>query len=325
MTANENDRPITLFGLDIGGTKTALLIGDTAGQILRRIEIPTPAAEPFDVALPRIVAAANDLLVECRLEGMSAPRAVSVSVGGPLDIERGILYAPPHLAAWGEAPLKARLAEALELPVYLEHDGNAGALAEFTFGAGCGARNMVFLTMGTGLGAGLILNGQIYHGSSDMAGEVGHVRVADDGPVGYGKAGAWEGFCSGSGLVNLAHWRRPGSWPPGLSTRDLVRGALDGDPAALEVVAESGRWFGRGLAMLVDVLNPDVIVVGTLGVVLGDLLLEPARAALAEEALPRAAAACRIVPAQLGAGLGDVAALMAGILALRRPGSGGNG
>lgn len=318
MTETGPDRPALLFGLDIGGTKTGLLLGDTNGMILRRVEIPTPAAESFEIALPRIVAASHDLLGECRRDGLGIPTALSVSVGGPLDIERGILYAPPHLAAWGQAPLKQRLGEALDLPVYVEHDGNAGALAEFYFGAGRGARNMIFLTLGTGLGAGLILNRQIYHGASDMAGEVGHVRMAEDGPVEYGKAGSWEGFCSGSGLVKLAHWMQPGAWPRDLGTRDLIGRALESDPAALEVIAEAGRWFGRGLAMLVDVLNPDVIVVGTLGVVLGDLLLEPARAALRAEALPRAVAACRIVPAELGSSLGDVAALMAAIVALRQ-------
>jgi glucokinase len=306
-----------LLGFDVGGTKTALILGDTTGRILRRVEIPTPAAEPFQPALEKICAAAQDLLAAGQAQGLGSVQAVSVSVGGPLDIERGILYAPPHLAAWGEAPLKQRLEEAFHLPVYVEHDGNAGALAEFTFGAGQGSRNMIFLTMGTGLGAGLILNRQIFHGSSDMAGEVGHMRIAEDGPLEYGKAGSWEGYCSGSGLVRLAHMRQPGSWPAGLTTRDLVRKALDGDLAAQAVVAESGRWFGRGLAVLVDLFNPDVIVVGTLGVLLGDLLLEPARAALREEALPRAAAACRVVPAQLGSRLGDMAALMAAVTALR--------
>lgn len=306
-----------LLGFDIGGTKTALILGDTQGQILRRMEIPTPAFEPFDSALPKICVAAQDLLVECCTEGLGAPRAVSVSVGGPLDIERGILFAPPHLAAWGEAPLKQYLEQEFNLPVYIEHDGNAGALAEFIFGAGRGARNMIFLTVGTGLGAGLILNGQIFHGSTDMAGEVGHMRVAEDGPLEYGKAGSWEGYCSGSGLVKLAYLRQPGQWPPDLTTREVVSRALAGDLAARDLVAECGRWFGRGLAVLVDLFNPDVIVAGTLGVVLGDLLLEPARAELQREALPRAAAACRIVPAELGTRLGDVAALMAGITGLR--------
>jgi glucokinase len=177
---------------------------------------------------------------------------------------------------------------------------------------------MIFLTMGTGLGAGLILNGQIYHGSTDMAGEVGHIRMAEDGPVQYGKAGSWEAFSSGAGLVSLAHWKHPGHWSPELSTRELITLALANDPIARDVVRETGRWFGRGLAVLVDMLNPDVIVVGTLGVVLGDMLLEPARAMVREEALPRAAAACRIVPAELGSHLGDIAALMAGIVSFRR-------
>ncbi len=307
-----------LLGLDIGGTKTGLVLGNAHGEIVRRIEVPTPAGEPFEAAISMIGAAAEALLVECKVEGLGVPQAISVSVGGPLDIERGILYAPPHLAAWGEAPLKARLEEEFGLPVYVEHDGNAGALAEFHFGAGSGSRNMVFLTMGTGLGAGLIINGQIYHGSSDMAGEVGHVRMAEDGPVQYGKAGSWEAFSSGAGLVSLAHWAQPGQWLEDLTPREVIRRALDGDPAAREIVTEAGRWFGRGLAMLVDVLNPDVIVVGTLGVVLGDLLLEPARAVVRAEALPRAVAVCRIVPAQLGSRLGDVAALMAAIVALKR-------
>ncbi len=126
-----SDMAPLFLGLDIGGTKTALVLGDAHGQIYRRIEIPTPAEEPFEPAIARIGAAGEALLVECKMDGVGIPQGISVSVGGPLDIERGILYAPPHLAAWGEAPLKARLEEEVGLPVYVEHDGNAGALAEF--------------------------------------------------------------------------------------------------------------------------------------------------------------------------------------------------
>lgn len=306
-----------LLGFDVGGTKTALILGDTTGEILRREEIPTPAAEPFEPAVERISAAADAFLAQCSLEGLAAPKAISVSVGGPLDIAKGILYAPPHLEAWGEAHLKSYLERRFGLPVYVEHDGNAGALAEFRFGAGQGARNMIFLTMGTGLGAGLILNGRIYHGSSDMAGEVGHIRMAERGPTAYGKIGSWEAFSSGSGLVRLAHFMQPERWRTNLTTRELIDYAQEGEPAALAVVTEAGRWFGYGLAILVDLLNPDVIVVGTLGVVLGDLLLEPAREVLREQALPRALEACKVVPAQLGSRLGDIAALMAGITALQ--------
>lgn len=307
-----------LLGLDIGGTKTACLLGDTDGEVYRRVEIPTPAQEEFCPAIEKICAAADALLVECRTDGVGIPQAVSVAVGGPLDIEHGILYAPPHLAAWGEAPLKTELEKAFCLPVYVEHDGNAGALAEFFFGAGKGTRNMVFLTVGTGLGAGLILDGKIYHGARDMAGEVGHIRMAEDGPLQYGKAGSWEAFSSGAGLVSLANDLYPGQWSTDLTTRELVRRALADEPFARAVVNEAGQWLGRGMAMLVDLLNPEMIVVGTLGVVLGDLLLEPARAVVRQEALPRAAEACRIVPAGLENRLGDVAALMAAIYELRR-------
>ncbi|RPJ50062.1 MAG: ROK family protein, partial [Chloroflexi bacterium] len=113
MTAQNrsNEKAQLLLGLDIGWTKTGLVLGDTHGQVMRRIEVPTPAGEPFEPAIEKISAAAEALLVECKVEGVGVPRAISVSVGGPLDIERGILFAPPHLAAWDEAPLKAQLEE----------------------------------------------------------------------------------------------------------------------------------------------------------------------------------------------------------------------
>ena len=169
--------------------------------------------------------------------------------------------------------------------MFIEHDGNAGALAEWYFGAGQGTQNMIYLTAGTGLGAGIILNGRIYRGSTDTAGEIGHIRIAEDGPLEYGKAGSWEGYCSGSGLVKLAHLRQPQRWPKETTTRDLVALALAGDADAVRLVAEMGTWLGKGLAILVDILNPQAIVVGTLGVVLGELLLAPARAVIQQEAL----------------------------------------
>ncbi len=305
-----------ILGFDIGGTKTGLVLGDDQGQILRRAEIVTPARIPFEPALDQIFTAGRTFLDENRELDLPDPQVISVSVGGPLDIARGMLHSPPHLAAWGEAPLKARLEDHFRMPVHVEHDGNAGALAEFTFGAGRGTTNMIFLTMGTGLGAGLILDGKIYHGSSDMAGEVGHIRMAPDGPVQYGKAGSWEGFSSGAGLVSLAHWLQPGRWQPDVTTRQIVARALEGDLQARELISAAGNWLGRGIAVLVDILNPDRIVVGTLGVVLGDLLLEPARVALYQEALLRSAQACAVVPAQLGSQLGDTASLMAAISAM---------
>jgi glucokinase len=304
-------KPI-LLGFDIGGTKTAAVLGTPAGEILARAEAPTPA-ESFEAAFQEMVALADRLLASESVH----PQAVSAAVGGPLDIERGIIYAPPHLPTWVNAPLKDRLAEHYGLPVYIEHDGNAGALAEWYFGAGRGTQNMIYLTAGTGLGAGIILNGRIYRGSTDTAGEIGHMRIAEDGPLEYGKAGSWEGYCSGAGMLKLARLRQPQRWGEETTTRDLVSLALAGDTDAVELVAEMGNWLGKGLAILVDVLNPQAIVIGTLGVVLGDLLLAPAREVLKQEALPVAAHACRVVPAELGDHLSSLGALMAAIDAYR--------
>jgi glucokinase len=236
---------------------------------------------------------------------------VSAAVGGPLDIEHGIIYSPPHLQTWTGIPIKERLEEHFRLPVYIEHDGNACALAEFYLGAGRGAKNVIYLTLGTGLGAGIILNGKIYRGSTDLAGEVGHLRIAPDGPLEHGKAGSWEGYCSASGMLKLAHLRFPGHWSPNTKPRQIIEQALQGDVQALALAEEMGTWLGKGCALLVDILNPDLIIAGTLGVVLGDLLLEPARKIVREEALPQSAQACRIIPAQLGDQLGKVSALAA--------------
>lgn len=128
-------------------------------------------------------------------------RSVGISCGGPLDPVRGIIQSPPNLPGWCDVPITEIVRAKTGVPVFLQNDANACALAEWRFGAGRGTQNMVFLTFGTGLGAGIIVNGGILNGASGMAGECGHVRLASDGPVGYGKAGSFEGFCSGGGLA----------------------------------------------------------------------------------------------------------------------------
>ncbi|HMB90963.1 MAG TPA: ROK family protein [Rhodothermales bacterium] len=307
--------PSTILGLDIGGTKTAVVEGTRDATLLQRRERPTEADRPFDETFPHLVALAEETLQEAEAAGRHIG-AVSVSIGGPLRIQEGVLIDPPHLPGWHGTRLKEVLQAEFDLPVFVEHDGNAGALAEFHFGVGRDRPNLhhlVFLTFGTGLGAGVIVNGKILHGATDTAGEVGHWRLAEDGPMGFGKAGSWEGFASGTGLVLLAHQLFPHRWPLDTPIRSLVEAMLTNDPDALAVAAEAGRWMGRGMALLLDALNPQVIVLGSLAVVLGNRVLEPARRVMAEEALPQAVAACDILPAALGTGIGDVAALMAAI------------
>jgi glucokinase len=305
---------LTILGLDVGGTKIACLEGNRAGEILQRVEMPTNPARPFEETLPAIAMALRRLIATAE-ESARRIAALSVSIGGPLRIGEGVLIDPPNLPGWHGVHLKARLAESFPgIPVYIEHDGNAGALAEYHFGAARargGVRHMIFLTFGTGLGAGLIINGQILHGASDTAGEIGHWRLSRSGPEGFGKAGSWEGFSSGAGLVKLAAMQYPQRWTALSPIRMLVDAMLADDPDALAVAREAGRRLGQGLALLIDALNPQLIVLGSLAVALGERVLGPAREVIGAEALPQAAAACEIVPAALGARIGDVAALMA--------------
>ena len=308
----------TIIGLDIGGTKTAVVEGTFEGEILQRVAFQTEALRPFDQTFP-ILCQHIDQIDSTSREAGRNPAFISISIGGPLRIKDGVLLDPPHLPGWHGTPLKATLEKRYPVrPVYIEHDGNAGALAEYRFGVGKGVkglRHLVFLTFGTGLGAGLIVNGAIVHGASDNAGEVGHWRLAEEGPVGFGKAGSWEGFASGAGLVTLASERYPQRWTLQTPIRDFVEAVLADDPEAVRVVTEAGRWMGRGVALLVDALNPQMVVLGSLGVVLGERILKPMKEVIYEEALPGASAACTFVPAALGSQIGDVASLMAAIVA----------
>lgn len=306
----------SIIGLDIGGTKTACVEGTVDAQILQRIEWPTQAERPFAEVFPEIVGHVESLITAANGEGR-CPVALSVSIGGPLRIQEGFLINPPHLPGWHNLPLKARLSEAFpHIPVFIEHDGNAGALAEFHFGVGKTYPNLehlIFLTFGTGIGAGFIVNGQILRGATDTAGEVGHWRLADDGPPGFGKRGSWESFASGAGLVELAAQMFPARWNSQTPISALVHAMVENDRQALQVAEVAGTWMGRGLALLIDALNPQVIVFGSLGVVLGERILAAARKVIAAEALPQAAAACELLPCALGKQIGDVAALMAAL------------
>jgi glucokinase len=309
----------TIIGVDIGGTKTAIVEGTATGEILTRSVAPTDADRPFADTWPSLATRIRAAIDSARNAGRD-PRAISVAAPGPLRIAPGILRDPPNMPGWHNAHLKDAL-ENLEnpgpaLPVYVEHDANAGALAEWRFGVGRdrAVRNLVYLTFGTGMGAGILANGRILHGATDTAGEVGHLRVAEEGPTAFGKVGAWEAFASGVGLVRLAARMFPKQWSVDTPIHDVVTAILEGDPDMSVVAAEAGRMLGRGLAILIDILNPEIIVVGSLGAVLGDRVLGPARAEVAREALSAAVDACRIVTPALGVPrAGDVASLMAAI------------
>lgn len=296
-----------LIGLDVGGTKCAAVCARQSGngkpEILRSASFATAQYPHPDRMLPVLLDAVKQMCASLD----DVPCGVGISCGGPLDSQKGVILSPPNLPSWDEVPITDFFRRSLGVPVFLQNDANACALAEWQYGAGVGCRNMVFLTFGTGLGAGLILDGRLYSGTNDMAGEAGHIRLAKRGPVGYGKSGSFEGFCSGGGVARLAQQMRPSEEAP--TAKALAEAARQGDAFALSVYATCGAYLGRGLAVLVDLLNPERIVIGSIYARSGELLREAMMKTLRQEALPRALAVCSVVPAALGDALGSYAAL----------------
>ena len=314
-----------LVGVDIGGTKTAVVLGRLAGRqprILDRQSFPTEHGRGPGPVVERICSTARTML-GARSIAAGDLAGIGISCGGPLDSRQGLVLSPPNLPGWRRVPVVDLVSRALGAPARLQNDANACAVAEWRYGAGRGCRSMVFLTFGTGMGAGLILDGRLYEGASGLAGEVGHLRLAEDGPEGYGKRGSFEGFCSGGGIARLARAeaeRRIGSGSPagfcpdhraldGITAQAVAEAAARGDAAARHVLEESGRWLGRGLAVLVDILNPERIVIGSIYARCREFLEPGMRAELDREALAPSAAACSVVPAGLGEAIGDYASL----------------
>lgn len=284
-----------LLGVDIGGTKCALILAERNGRITQRTQTATADVK----------ATLNWILSEAGKAAKEYPiDAVGISCGGPLDSAAGVILSPPNLPGWDAIPITRLLRQATGAPAFLCNDANACALAEWKYGAGKGCRNMIFLTFGTGLGAGLILDGKLYEGTNGMAGEAGHIRLAEDGPVGYGKAGSFEGFCSGGGIARLAE-----SLGIGASAKALAEAAREGDVRAKEVYRISAQRLGQGLSVLIDLFNPERIVIGSVFSRSEDLFREEMEAVIAAEALPQSAAVCRILPAELGDAIGDYAAI----------------
>ena len=197
-----------IIGFDVGGTKCAVTLGKTNGTnapaILDKLQFPTESDKPYRV-LERFMTELDAMLKKAKL-GYIDIVGIGISCGGPLSSEKGVIMCPPNLPKWDNIEICDYFCSKTGIPCHLQNDANASAVAEWKYGAGKGLKNMVFLTFGTGLGAGLILDGKLYRGTNDNAGEIGHVRLEQSGPVGYGKAGSCEGFCSGGGIAQMGVW-----------------------------------------------------------------------------------------------------------------------
>lgn len=294
------------IGLDIGGTKCAISTGECADgaiKILSREEFPTAGLswqqvlEEFACRIERIVSSNSNSDLQLS--------AIGISCGGPLDSKRGVIMSPPNLPGWDNVPVVDFFKERFGVPVSVQNDANACALAEYLYGSGRGAKNMVFMTFGTGLGAGIVIDGKLYSGANDNAGEIGHIRLAPTGPVGYNKEGSAEGFCSGAGIARLAKIRKGLD----LTTKEIFARVRAGDPDCTEVFRESAEKLAAILAFTIDILNPEVIALGGVFMRNADLFMPIVDPILNREALPLARKVCRIVPAELGENIGDYAAL----------------
>ena len=314
-----------ILGVDIGGTKCAVTLGLSGSPT----QIDITDKERFDTTdcpstIDNIKRAIRTVLGR---NGLAASDiySIGISCGGPLDSAAGVVMSPPNLPGWDNIPIVKILSDEFGVKAALHNDANACALAEWTFGAGKGTRNMAFLTFGTGLGAGLILDGKLYTGTNDNAGELGHLRLAPFGPVGYGKAGSFEGFCSGGGIRQLAQTAvrermqmgERVSWCAdsdidSITAKSVAEAMYEGDPLAREIYETSARYLGIGLSILVDIINPEMIVIGSI-YARNEAFFKPVvQQVLDREALPLAGKVCRVVPAALGESIGDYAALSVG-------------
>lgn len=266
-----------IIGLDIGGTKCAVLLGqvDQGITLLDKLRFATCTEKGFSYAWDMLCRSMEELLGRNGLTFRDI-QSVGISCGGPLDSRRGLVLSPPNLPGWDHIPLAQMITDKYGIPAYLQNDANACALVEWKLGAGRGTSNMIFLTMGTGMGAGIIAEGRLLCGHTDMGGEVGHIRLTEDGPVGFGKAGSLEGYTSGGGIARQAAalteqliaqgkppaWVRDGHTAQEADCKLMADYARQGDADALAFFARIGSMLGRGIAQLIDVLNPECIEIG---------------------------------------------------------------
>lgn len=307
-----------MIGFDIGGTKCAVCTGEEVnGELViknKRSILTDHGISPYEM-IDRMCSLAEEMTDNIDVIG--------ISCGGPLSSERGIIMSPPNLPGWDDVKIVEYLNERYNVNVYLENDANACAVAEWKYGAGFGCRNMIFMTFGTGLGAGLVLDGKLYRGASDMAGEAGHIRLDTFGPVGYGKAGSFEGFCSGGGIAQLGKIYAQEKLQMGksvsyckdfsefdtITAKSIAKCANNGQEDAIEVYNTCGSMLGKGLSILIDILNPERIVLGSIFQRSENLIRPKMQEVLEKECLRYSLDACIVVPAKLGDNIGDYAAL----------------
>ena len=291
-----------ILGIDIGGTDIKLGLVEGEGEILASGKIPTRPAEGPDAAAARV-----RLWLADNARGAGPIAAAGVDCAGLIDGERGFLHVSPNLSGWENVPLRDIFERELGVPAIVENDANAAAYGEWAMGAGRGLRNFVCLTLGTGVGGGVVINGALYRGSTGFAGEIGHTVISAEGPpCACGNRGCLEALIGAKAIVEraLGMLRSSGesssAWGDSPTVETLSRAAAAGDAVAAAAFEETGRWLGIALANVVHILAPEAIAIGGGVAGAGDLILEPARATMRDCVMDTTMASTRIVPAELG-------------------------
>jgi glucokinase len=297
--------------VDLGGSQARVATSDDELAIFGRLDEPTD----HSLGPESVVAQLARLCTQsCSASGvaLSDIELLVVASPGPLDTRLGIVFDPPNLLGWERVPLRDMLESALHVPTVIVNDANASALGEFHFGAGRDARNLVYLTISTGIGGGVVVDGALLEGTSGSGGELGHMTIDRHGPVcPCGNIGCLEALGSGRAIARrYAESLRRGdqeSRPPA-SARDIVRLASEGDPLAAEIFGDAVRAVGTGVVNCVNIFNPDVVVLGGGVTNAGERLFAPVRDMVQRYALPRPRASVRVVPAELGSDVGLIGA-----------------
>lgn len=314
-----SERPV--IGIDIGGTKIAAAVVDADGSVLGRRQIATDAHEGPERVLARLTSFVGELAREHAAEVIGG---LGVGCPGPLDARAGVIQGPPNLPGWHDVPLVERLRASLGLPTFLENDANLAALAEHRFGAGRGARNLVYVTVSTGIGAGVIIEDALYLGANGNAGELGHVSVDYRGAAcNCGNRGCLEAIASGTAIAASVRKRIAAGERSSLSALSPER--IDGSAIVEALRAEDALaravWddamlaLGTGVANIINAFNPERVILGGGLTHAGDLLFDPVRRVALARAMPPISRAVTILPAALG---GDVGVLGAAALAMAR-------
>jgi len=302
---------LRLYGaIDLGGTKLRSIVADGGGRILGKDLRPSQSQDGLDVVLERMVESLDASVAAAEVEAARL-RGLGIASAGAVDAVRGIVPGAPQLPGWDDVPLARILEERTGLPTRLENDATAAALGEHRFGGGRGSRYMLYITMSTGVGGGIIIDGEMYGGKSGAAGELGHVVLDMNGPpCGCGARGCLESLASGTAIAEKGEQLLDNGKSPILArlraengpvTAEMMHRAAElGDNASREVFREAGHYFGVALASYVNIFDPEVIVVGGGVAKAGDLLLDQARVTMEDRAMAQPLKGVRLVRSELG-------------------------